>query len=112
MRNVAVRFFTACIAGALVGLALAGCTRRVPQTDPFPAMLRGQFTDDYGEPYAIGSSEGNHGSRARYQIVRVNTAKQYLIAQNDAANESDRGRWTRIDWLALSGMPPYTWGYC
>jgi hypothetical protein len=50
--------------------------------------------------------------RGRYHIVRWVPERHYLIARNDSANRSAPGRWTRIDWLPLGGMPPYEWGFC
>ncbi|HTE45598.1 MAG TPA: hypothetical protein VK636_10170, partial [Gemmatimonadaceae bacterium] len=47
-----------------------------------------------------------------YHIVRSVLSGQYLIAHNDSANRGAPGRWTRIDWVKLDGMPPYTWGFC
>ena len=37
---------------------------------------------------------------------------QTLIAQNDSANAYAPGLWTRIDWVRLDGMAPYTWAFC
>ena len=38
--------------------------------------------------------------------------ERYFVAQNDAANPSDGGLWTRIDWMPLTNMAPYSWGFC
>ena len=97
-----------------LGLAVmtACATRHTPAPDAPPAALIGSFTDDYGSTYQVSATEWRHGPSARYHIVRWNVAGQYLIAQNDPANPGDGGLWTRIDWLPLPGMSPYTWGYC
>ena len=75
-------------------------------------MLLGDFKDDYEGTYQITSSKWQHGSRSAYHIVAWHTDSQYVIAQNDASNPSAGGRWTRIDWMKLEGMAPYTWAYC
>lgn len=103
------------------GLALGACTHRppVPPTSPaVPQELLGEFIDDYGDRFTITATEwaqhsdSSYQVSARYHVARWNAAGQYLIAQNDSANPSARGRWTRIDWLPLPGMAPYTWGFC
>jgi hypothetical protein len=95
-------------------LTFLGCARSSAVSGPAapPAFLLGSFTDDYGSRYTISAREWTQGSRARYRIVRWDVAGQFAIAQNDAGNPSDPGLWTRIDWLPLPGMSPYTWGYC
>ena len=68
--------------------------------------------DDYGTRHPIGDTLWQHGSRNRYHIVRWDAVEQYLIAQNDSSNSAEKGRWSRIDWMPLTGMPPYAWGWC
>ncbi len=75
-------------------------------------MMIGAFVDDYGNQYAISKSEWLQLPRNRHRIVRWHVAERYLIAQNDSANPSARGRWMRIDWLRLSDMAPYDWAFC
>jgi SSS family solute:Na+ symporter len=79
---------------------------------PPPAELLGEFQDDYGSAFRISATEWVHLPRSRYHIVIWDTAGQYLIARNDEANSSAPGLWTRIDWVALPGMAPYTWAFC
>lgn len=76
------------------------------------SALLGEFRDDYGDAYTIAGDLWVQQPRSRYHIVAWNTAEQYLIAQNDSTNPSAPGRWTRIDWMPLSGMPPYQWAFC
>ena len=45
-------------------------------------------------------------------IVEWHVAEQYLIAQNAPDDPTAPGRWTRIDWVELDGMPPFRWGFC
>lgn len=77
-----------------------------------PALLVGAFVDDYGTRHVIGDTLWQHGSRNRYHIVRWDAAGQFLIAQNDSSNSAEKGRWSRIDWMPLTGMPPYAWAWC
>jgi hypothetical protein len=86
--------------------------RSEPSPPPPPALLLGTFTDDYGNRYQISATEWGQSPRTRYRIRHWNAAGRYLIAQNDSANASDGGLWTRIDWVELPGMPPYRWGFC
>lgn len=75
------------------------------------AML-GDFEDDYGGRHTVSMIEWTQHPRAKYRIVAWHPEAQFLIARNDAGNPSDAGLWTRIDWLRLSGMPPYDWAFC
>jgi hypothetical protein len=72
----------------------------------------GEFEDDYRGRHTISTTLWVHQPRTRYHIRRWNVAEQYLIAQNDSSNPSAPGQWTRIDWMALPSMPPYTWAFC
>ncbi len=95
-------------------MALAACAAAPATTPPLsvPALLVGAFTDDYGNRYEISRTEWFQHPGARYHIVRWDGPGQFAIARNDSGNPSDGGLWTRIDWLELQGMPPYTWGFC
>ena len=92
-------------------LALSGCSLHAPAPAQ-PALLLGDFVDDYGIAHRIDTREWRQLPNARYRIVRWDTDGHYLIARNDDDNPADAGRWTRIDWLALPGMPPYEWAFC
>lgn len=77
-----------------------------------PASFVGSFVDDYDNRYTITASEWRQLPRSKHHIVRVDVAGQYIIARNDSTNRTAPNKWMRIDWVALEGMPPYTWGYC
>lgn len=101
---------------AALCMSLASCVRAVAKrgasdTSP-PAALIGRFADDYGDVYDVSREQWAQTGNGRYRIVEWNSAQQYLIAQNDSANRTDGGKWTRIDWLTLQGMAPYGWGFC
>jgi hypothetical protein len=105
------------LAGLLVILgfpAMATAQRTVAPRDTVttpPAFLLGTFSDDYDGRYTITSQLWQHGSRARYRVLKWNVSAQYLIAHNDANNPSEMGLYTRIDWMRLD-MAPYTWAFC
>lgn len=87
-------------------LALPGCALHAP------SALLGEFVDDYGIAYRIDAGEWRQLPNARYHVVHWDARGQYLLARNDAGNPSAPGRWTRIDWLLLPGMPPWEWAFC
>ena len=75
-------------------------------------MVLGAFEADYGGSYSISGAEWRHGSKSRYRIAYWRAEQQSPIAQNDSGNATEPGLWSRIDWMPLPGMPPYTWGFC
>ena len=75
-------------------------------------MLLGAFADDYGNRYAIAPALWTQLPHGRFHVRRWNIAGQYLIARNDSANAHAPGKWTRIDWVELTGMPPWGWAFC
>lgn len=77
-----------------------------------PAIVIGDFEDDYGAKFSISRELFFQRSRNRFHIVQWNVRDRYFIAQNDSLNPSDAGKWTRIDWMPLSGMPPFEWAFC
>lgn len=75
-------------------------------------MLRGEFADDYRGSFTISDSVWFQRPRNRFQIHEWHASEQFLIAQNAADDPTAPNLWTRIDWLPLSGMAPYEWGFC
>lgn len=98
----------ACLAGCAPH---AGSTRTQTPVAP-PAMLLGDFVDDYGIGHRIDADTWLQRPQSRYRVVAWHPEANYLIARNDAGNRSDAGLWTRIDWMPLPGMPPYEWAFC
>lgn len=74
-------------------------------------MILGAFSDDYGEAHLVRPTEWVE-AHGLLHIVRWNAGEHYLIAWNDSTNRYDPGKWSRIDWVELQGMAPYTWGFC
>ncbi len=100
-----------------VAIATSGCAATSRAATPpigptAPALVVGTFEDDHGGRHTVSATEWWQGSRTRYQIVMWDTAHRFLIAQNDATNQYDAGKWTRIDWVPLVGMEPYEWAFC
>lgn len=96
--------------------ALGACRTASPRppvdaNEP-PAFLRGEFVDDYGERFTVDARNFVQHPRNTFHVVRWDARSQYLIARNDSANASAPNRWTRIDWMPLDGMAPYTWAFC
>lgn len=80
--------------------------------DAPPAEVLGQFVDDYGNAFNISAQLFEQLPHGRFHIVEWNVAERFFIAQNDSANSSDAGRWTRVDWMPFENMAPFTWGFC
>lgn len=100
----------------MLALLAFGCGHASPQV-PAPVgapdtLVLGRFEDDYGNRFVITPDSWRQLPRSEYHIVHWRSDLQYLIARNDARNSAAAGRWTRIDWMRFSGMPPYTWGFC
>lgn len=104
------------IALVLSLIAASSCTRAPRTVSPrasLPAgVMHGEFTDDYGNRFAISDSLFAQQPHGRFEIVEWNVREQFVIAHNAATNSSDPGLWTRIDWMQFEGMAPYTWGFC
>ena len=101
----------------LVGSMLAGAcgSSRRPPASSAPAAsesMLGDFVDDYGNRFAITATTWTQLPHGRLRIVRWNETAQYLIAQNDSGSRYAPGRWTRIDWVTLPDMAPFTWAFC
>ena len=77
-----------------------------------PTLLKGTFEDDYGIKYTINDSIWIQHPNAKYHIINCDTTEQYLLVQNDNANKTDGGLFTRIDYMNFIGMEPFRWGFC
>jgi hypothetical protein len=77
-----------------------------------PRDLLGAWLDDYGSRHEVRDSLWVQHGAMRYEILRWDSAGRFAIARNAASNASDGGKFTRIDWMPLDNMAPYTWGFC
>lgn len=88
-----------------------------PRKLPAKAILKdtsllGDFTDDYKIRYTITNKTFTQHPGVKYNLLSYNEKEQYFIAQNDTANISDGGLYTRIDIMRFSNMEPWRWGFC
>jgi len=83
-----------------------------PVKGSVPAFLKGTFEDDYGIRYSINDTLWIQHPNAKYNIINCDTTEQYLLVQNDEANKTDGGLFTRIDYMNFTGMEPFRWGFC
>ena len=110
-RIVAIVWIVFALAACAIPRAGSLASQNGPEGTP-PPLLVGTFEDDYDIEYAISERLWHQYPDTRYHIVQWHATEQYLIAQNDAANPGDGGLWTRIDWIVLPEMEPYTWAFC
>ena len=82
------------------------------ETDSIPAIFKGDFKDDYDIRYMINDSLWFQHPAAKYHILKWNIQEQYIIARNDTKNPSEKGLYTRIDYMLLNNMGKWTWGFC
>jgi hypothetical protein len=100
-------------ASLLLFLFLTACstTRKASQVS-LPVWMKGQFTDDYKINYTINDTLFTMDGAANYHILQWNKKEQYLLTKNDSTNKTDKGLYTRIDYMSFTDMEPYTWGFC
>jgi len=77
-----------------------------------PPFIKGSFVDDYGSRYTINDSVWTQLPNTKYHIIKCNLQEQFIIAKNDTANKTDKGLYTRIDFMPFENIAPYTWGFC
>lgn len=95
----------------LGGLVLTLVTGASAQSTP-PSLVVGEFQDDYGDTFHISATDWVQLPHGIFHVTKWVPEAHYLIAQNDSANKYAPGKWTRIDWVTLEGMPPYDWAFC
>lgn len=104
-----------CLRSLLTALTLSACAGRgVPSPAPVDgrALVIGEFTDDYSGRFSVSDTLWYQRRRNRFRIVEWHENERFLIAQNATDDPTAPNLWTRIDWMALDGMPPFTWGFC
>ncbi len=109
MRRIAAAVLLSVAAASAASGAAAGAA---PSPPPPVMPPLGRFTDDYGGTHVVSRTEWQQGTKARYTIVAWHPEGRYLIAQNGPDNPGAPGKWTRIDWVLLEGMAPWTWAFC
>ncbi|MEP7324201.1 MAG: hypothetical protein ABI761_19885 [Saprospiraceae bacterium] len=81
-------------------------------SDSIPVKLRGNFVDDYGIRYTINDSLWTQSPNVKYRIIHWDTTAQFLLAHNDDKNPSEKGLYSRIDYMDFTNMEPFLWGFC
>ena len=77
-----------------------------------PEMMEGTFEDDYGSSYALTATSFVQDSGTMYHITEWNPESHYFLARNDMENTHAPGAWTRVDWVRLDDMAPWSWAFC
>ena len=99
----------------LASFLLLGCaTIYMPKKTgtTLPALLKGNFVDDYNIQYQLTDSLWTQLPNVKYHIISIDTSAQYLLARNATTNPSEAGLFTRIDYMTFSNMEPFHWGFC
>ena len=91
---------------------LSSCTSSGNAARQIPPAFRGHFEDDYGIRYMISPKLFLQEPGVKYHILKWNLNEKYIIAKNDEANPSEKGLYTRIDYMEFVNMKPYNWGFC
>ena len=97
----------------LVSLMALSCkTKHLPSGPEAISSMMGAWKDDYDISYIIEENTWKLGSDITFHIIEWNQEKQFLIVKNDESNAYNAGMYSRIDYLILNDMDPYTWAYC
>ena len=91
---------------------LLSCNQSTKNLSTSSSVYLGHFEDDYGIEYRISPTQFIQEPRIIYNIMEWNTKEQYIITQNAATNPSEPNLFTRIDYVALNDMEPFSWGFC
>ena len=93
------------------GAVTSGCAAS-PAAESAPALLLGEFVDDYGIRYSIDADQWVQHPGVRYHLRAWDPADRFVVAENDSGNPGDGGLWTRIDWTILADSSEYEWAFC
>ncbi|MGB8191240.1 MAG: hypothetical protein WCF67_04930 [Chitinophagaceae bacterium] len=100
-------------------LLVSGCSsvRNTTNTNSantviLPGWMKGHFMDDYGIRYTVNDTLFRQHPSALYHILEWNEKEQYLLVKNDEGNPTEKGLYSRIDYMQFTNMQPYLWGFC
>lgn len=82
----------------------------IPQ-DQNDAFIIGDFQDDYNYQYHITNDKWLLQPELLYQFTKWDKENNYIIASS-RDKTSGKKKYTRIDYVLLEDMVPYTWCYC
>ena len=91
---------------------LDGKEMEAQNKDSIPSFIKGVFKDDYGIEYHINEVVWKQLPKSSYHIIKINLYDNFIIAQNDKGNKTDGQLFTRIDFVRLKNMDPFTWAFC
>jgi len=77
-----------------------------------PSYIIGTFEDDYEIKYQITDSTFRMNEQTIIHIKEWNLQESYFVGQNDSLNIYDPLLYSRIDWIKLEKMLPYSWAFC
>ncbi len=77
-----------------------------------PALMEGNFSDDYDIAYTINDTLWTQLPNTKYHIIACDTAAKYILLRNDDGNTSEGGLFTRIDFMYFTNMGSFHWGFC
>ena len=97
---------------AIISLFITCRPLRDQTTPDLPLWMEGQFIDDYGIRYSVSDTLFMQHPSALYHIIEWNSVEQYLLVKNDAGNPTEKGLYSRIDYMKFTGMKPFAWGFC
>jgi hypothetical protein len=98
------------LSSLVTGNASGGSKKQPPVV--IPDFLIGRFRDDYGITYTITQQYFLQEPSWKYHIIKYDSVGMFFIARNDAGNDYEPGKYSRIDIMRFPGATPYTWGYC
>ncbi len=88
----------------LLVLSLFACGGEEKKSDPLEIV--GTYGDDFGGTHVITATKWDMAAMGKFTITKYDNADDFVIAQNDATNTYNPGKWSRMDW-AWSGNDLY-----
>jgi hypothetical protein len=86
---------------------------RSPQPETMDALLLGSFEDDHRHRFEIGPQSWSQEPGARLVVVEwLNRERSILARTRSDDRASDGELWTRIDWVRLDDIAPWTCRFC
>ena len=98
--------------GADPETAPTGARASEPAGRPATIVL-GTFEDDYGLRFEITPTSWSQEPGATLVVVEWLDEERSILAHSSLdASSSGVPSWTRIDWVLLEDMDPWSWGFC
>ncbi|HOW52155.1 MAG TPA: hypothetical protein PLV42_08965 [bacterium] len=81
----------------LTTLFLCACGDEEKKSDPLEII--GTYGDDFGGTHVITATKWDMAAMGTFTISKFDNADDFVIAQNDATNTYNPGKWSRMDWV-------------